>query len=86
VDRLTDSGSGAVPVVDESGAYRGIVSAVAAESQAVDADLRQSHAIDLAVMPATLHESDTLDRAVELHTGGADAATPRQALNNKQVV
>ena len=68
VDRLTDSDSGAVPVIDESGAYRGVVSAVAAEGQAVDPGPRQRdpHAIDLAVLPATLRENDTLDRAVEL--------------------
>jgi CIC family chloride channel protein len=74
VDRLTDSESDAVPVTDKAGAYRGVVSAVAAESQAVDADTRQSHAIDLAVMPATLHETDTLDRAVEL-LASTDGAT-----------
>lgn len=75
LDRLTHS-AGALPVVDRSGAYRGVVSAAAAESEAVDATTTEpptQHALDLATLPAALHEHDTLDRAVELlaHTDGA---------------
>jgi chloride channel protein, CIC family len=72
IDRLTDS-AGALPVVDDSGAYRGVISATAAEGQAVGANSEAQHALDLAVLPTALREDDTLDRAVELlaHTDGA---------------
>lgn len=83
VDRLTDS-DGALPVIDDTGAYRGIVSAAAAESHAVNttqSHMDSPHAIDLAVLPATLHENDTLDRAVEL-LASTDGATGIPVLND----
>jgi CIC family chloride channel protein len=76
LDRLADS-AGSLPVVDQAGAYRGVVSAAAAESEAVDATARDpstQHALDLATLPPALREDDTLDRAVELLAGTDGAA------------
>lgn len=83
IEQLTRS-SGAVPVIDDTDTYRGIISASAAEGQAVG-DATHTRALDLATLPDTLAEDDSLDRAVEL-LAHADGAAGVPVLNDAGVI
>jgi CIC family chloride channel protein len=83
IEQLTHS-SGAVPVIDDTGTYRGIIAASAAEGQAVGA-ATHTRALDLATLPDTLVEDDSLDRAVEL-LAHADGAAGVPVLNGAGMV